>query len=160
MTREQILLALAAWVKQRPGLGPRDYGSRYAYREIAQDRRDAETLLTAVRLRPSIPTELLVESFRRAYSGRLTLSEVGGEARLEYCTGQYWPTEYRKAVAAVLAYALWEWQRANMPSKIVENGEDYYPHANGSRNVQRAGDWLRTRFRREFGSSIQKRWFQ
>ena len=36
-----------------------------------------------------------------AYSGRLAW--ING--KVEYCTGQYWPTEYRQAVAAVIEEA-------------------------------------------------------
>jgi hypothetical protein len=34
--------------------------------------------------------------------------------RIDYCTGQYFPTEYRKAVCAVLASALWAKYREGM----------------------------------------------
>jgi hypothetical protein len=162
LTKQQILQALATWIKQRPGLEFGNYGSLAPYRaelrQIAKDKRDAEHLLQAVALRDSITAADLTKAFS-AYSGRLTLSEKAGAAHLDYCTGQYWPTEYRKAAAAVLASALWEWQRGCMPSKIIEGDQDYYPHADGSRNKQRAGDWLRSKFRREFGRSIQQRWF-
>ena len=82
-----------------------------------------------------------------------------GCARLDYCTGQYFPTEYRKAACAVLASALWNWQRDNMPKAdlIKANGDgpvcEVYPGAVS------AGDWLRASFRRQFGRSITNRWF-
>lgn len=38
-------------------------------------------------------------------------------ATVDYCTGQYFPTEYRRAVCAVLASALWDYTRENaMPA--------------------------------------------
>src|SRR6185437_1939515 len=135
--------ALAAWIRQRPGLEYGNYVSpgtisreqiesgRRAYfseaRAIARDKRDAETLLQAVRGRDGITGEQLLEAFKHAYSGRLSCEvtkrenvvfpdrEQSHAVRLDYCTGQYWPTEYRKAAAAVLASCLWDYMRDNMP---------------------------------------------
>lgn len=50
----------------------------------------------------------VIEASKRAFSGRLTLVRSrahDGESdhyTIDYCTGQYWPTEYRAACAAVL----------------------------------------------------------
>jgi hypothetical protein len=168
LTKRLILDALRRWVNQRPGLEFGNYGDWRAYRaelrSITKDRADALVLMRAVELRDSITAEALIAAFPRGYSGRLTLTEAHDKAgnpvvKLDYCTGQYWPTEYRKAAAAVLASALWYYMRECMPSKIVDGERDYYPHANGGKNKQRAGDWLRTRFAREFGRGIQQRWF-
>lgn len=32
--------------------------------------------------------------------------------KIDYCTGQYWPTEYRRAVCSVAASTLWDWVRS------------------------------------------------
>lgn len=40
-------------------------------------------------------------------------SGVNARDFLDYCTGQYWSTEYRRAVCAVLARALWDYWRAD-----------------------------------------------
>lgn len=64
---------------------------------------------------------------------------------IDYTTGQYFPTEYRKAACAVLASALWD----NMIDAVPGEGE----------GVKSAGDWLRAYFRREFGRGIASRWF-
>lgn len=114
--RDTILHALAAFAATRPGLDPRNYISgwsdtegRKAYaaevRSITKDLHHARALLTAVRL-SSISEAQLIEAFR-AFSGRLSWD---GQ-RLDYCTGQYYPTEYRRAVCAVLASALWNYFR-------------------------------------------------
>ena len=113
-------------------------------RKIAKDRRDALELLGAVALRDSITAQDLIEAFPRAYSGRLSINEDKERVRFEYCTGQYWPTEYRKAACAVLAAVLWDRKRADMHDSI---------------NGLSLGDWLRRSFRREFGRSIAQRWF-
>lgn len=169
--KEKILTLLSDFIAQRPGLEPGNYISgwndtrgRAAYRSesrmITRQRHDAETLLRYVAIRDSITADMLREGFR-AYSGRLTLTDLeGGKLRLDYCAGQYFPTEYRAAVCAVLSQAIWHWTREHcMPSKIVRNGDSFYPHANGGRNEQSGGDWLRSHLRREFGATMQRRWF-
>lgn len=118
--RDLILSALRAWVRQRPGLDPRNYISSYrdtdgrrAYqgeaRRIGQQLRDAEELIRAVEWRRTITSGELVTALDRAFSGRLTWNPV--LSRLDYCTGQYWPTEYRAAACAVLSRALWTYWR-------------------------------------------------
>lgn len=161
LTKQQILQAISTWIKQRPGLEFGNYGAIAPYRaelrQIAKDKHDAEQLLQAVALRDSITAADLTKAFS-AYSGRLSLVEKNGAAHLDYCTGQYWPTEYRKAAAAVLASALWERKREDMPKPThhhnSETGECVERY-----NGMRAGDWIRNSFRREFGRSIQQRWF-
>lgn len=169
--KTQICDALAAWIRQRPGLEPGNYdaaGYRSDSRRISRDKRDAETLLAAVKWRDSITAEDLIEAAKHAFSGRLTMeirkstTPSGPFQRvvIDYTTGQYWPTEYRAAAAAVLASALWAYTREKaMPSKIVSSGQEFYPHAGGSKNLVSAGEWLRSHFRKEFGSALQRRWF-
>lgn len=114
--RDNILHALSSFAATRPGLDPRDYArdwrdteGRKAYaaevRSITKDLHHARALLTAVRL-SGITEAQLIEAFR-AFGGRLSWD---GQ-RLDYCTGQYYPTEYRRAVCAVLASALWNYFR-------------------------------------------------
>ena len=85
--------------------------------------------------------------------------------RIDYTTGQYFPTEYRKAAAAVLAAALWAHVREQcMPAPFTPplcEGNWYKPpYANGPNwKPVSAGDWLSAYFRREFGRSIANRWF-
>lgn len=116
--RDNILHALAAFAASRPGLEPRNYISswndtegRRAYaaevRSITRDLHHARALLTAVRL--SAVTEAQLLNAFRAFSGRLSWD---GQ-RLDYCAGQYYPTEYRRAVCAVLASALWDYYRTD-----------------------------------------------
>ena len=35
----------------------------------------------------------------------------GDKVRIDYCTGQYWPTEYRPAVCRLLSSVIWHWIR-------------------------------------------------
>lgn len=131
--REAILQALGVWIAQRPGLEYGNYGDPASYRSemrrITRQMHDARELLAAVSMRQSITADHLRAAFR-AYSGRLTWTpnEAGG-GTLDYCTGQYWPTEYRAAACAVLASALWDWYRANLkPYKVSDapGGYDLY----------------------------------
>lgn len=172
LTKEQILEALRKWINQRPGLKFGNCGDWKVYRSelrsITRDRSDALELLRAVSMAESITAEVLAAFFRRAYSGRLELSEAGDNAkaaRLVYCTGQYWPTEYRKAAAAVLASALWYRARADMPKpsgKVKRvSGVGPFQHESEHDSIEglSPGDWLRRYFKREFGRGIQSRWF-
>lgn len=123
-TRKKALIAaLRAFIAQRPGIDPRNYGDYSGYRSesrsVTQDRQHAETILAQVEWRDSLTADDIIEASKHAFSGRLTVKEPEpGKFRLDYCTGQYFPTEYRKAAAAVLASALWYYWRAegNSPS--------------------------------------------
>lgn len=189
MERELIVTALRAFAAQRPGLefgnycsGYGDSAGRAAYfsemRSITGDLHDARELLRAVEL-SSIPAESLKAAFR-AYSGRLTITEApDGRAKLAYCAGQYWPTEYRKAVCAIAAQALWEHVRENCmpkPAYIVGDGAKFhtkdeaieYANSHASEHILSveerydgltAGDWIRRYFLRTFGRRIARRWF-
>lgn len=141
--RDKMTSALRVWIHQRPGLEYGNYGEPRAYRQevrsITRDLHQARELLNAVE-HSSMTADELREGFR-AYSGRLTWD---GE-RLDYCTGQYWPTEYRRAACAVLAAALWDYHR-----------EDYAADARGDESK---GDAIRRNFRRRFGRTIGNRWF-
>lgn len=156
--KQTILNALYAWIHQRPGL---DYGNycepksyRAELRSIQKDLHDARLLLRSVEL-SSITADELKEAFR-AYSGRMTWDGK----KLDYCTGQYWPTEYRRVVCAIAASALWEhkrWKCMPAPDRIEHKPEDgYVPE---TYHGLRARDWLRMQFRKEYGKGIQERWF-
>lgn len=147
ITKEQIVNLLEAWINQRPGLDPQNYGYgregwnnyRSESRRITRQKKDAQELLVAVEY-SGIKAPELLEAFR-AYSGRLQIKQEGEEFRLEYCTGQYFPTEYRAAVCAVLATALWDYHRPDYETS------------------EHPGDELRRMFKRRFGASMQRRWF-
>lgn len=113
---DKIFHALERFIKGRAGLDPADYGTGRegwsAYqseaRNITKDRSRAIRALTEARgLTPARP-ELFERAFT-AFSGRLSWD---GEA-LHYCTGQYRPTEYRKAAASVLESYCAAWRAAD-----------------------------------------------
>jgi hypothetical protein len=159
--REKILSALDRFTRQRAGLEFGNYGDVSAYRSeqrsITRDLHDFRALLSAVSWRTGIDADALKESFR-AFSGRLTWD---GE-NLSYCTGQYFPTEYRKAACAVLASALWDYTRDKCMPEGSRQGADtgplLYRNFTDKGHIT-AGDWLRKYFRREFGRRIASRYF-
>ena len=119
MKKETILHALAAFARQRPGMDPRNYGDWRAYRRasasVTADLAHFRELLAAGSWRDSITAADILEAARGAYSGRLSIEEEpDGSVRISYCTGQYFPTEYRRAACAVLAAALWARWRADI----------------------------------------------
>ena len=163
--RAAILAALDAWIRQRPGLDYGNYASgwndaegRRAYfrelRSITRDLHDARALLAAVGWRDSITADNLKHAFC-ACSGRLTwtpsVNDAGGT--LDYCTGQYWPTEYRAAVCAVLARALWDYFRDN----ATPDGTD--TDGNKTFKGKSWGEYIRATARRALGRGLAARWF-
>jgi hypothetical protein len=189
-TKQQIIAALRAFVNQRSGIEFANYGDVSAFRaeqrSITKDRKQALELLSAIEWRDSITAKQIVEASKSAFSGRLTITlRDDGNVAVYYCTGQYFPTEYRRAVAAVCATALWRHVADHcMPAPkyraTFENGTRTYAmekeqaeayiakHADEEGrgyleqdfNGKRPGDWLRDHFRQEFGRGIASRWFQ
>ena len=138
--KENIINALTTWIAQRPGLEYANYGCQKAYkaelRSIGADLHDARALLRYVSM-SQITGEAISEAFRSAFSGRLSWDGT----KLDYCTGQYWPTEYRKAACAVLASAIWAYLRSGLEGDGV-------------------GDRIRKSARNIFGKGIASRWFR
>ena len=154
LAKQTIVDALRKFARQRPGLEYGNYGDPVAYRaelrSITKDLAHAQTLLRAIDLRDSITADDLLAGFD-AFSGRLTITErvmPGGASfvQLDYCTGQYWPTEYRRAVCAVCASVLWNHWRSE------SNGADGLP-------IRSTGDHIRKTARDEFGRGVASRWF-
>ncbi len=106
-----IFEAFRQFINQRPSLDPCNYFSDYrdkegrrAYRQesrrIQADGRRARAALALASAYPFDGAALLDAC--RAYSGRLSIVTRENGLGLDYCTGQYWPTEYRTAAAVVL----------------------------------------------------------
>lgn len=157
-TKQSILEALSKFARQRPGLEFGNYGDAASYRaelrQITRDLTEFRALLNSVYARESITAQDLLAASRDAYSGRLTIRDDG---TIDYCTGQYWPTEYRKACCAVLARALWRDNGRHMPAPQGKLTRTHGEHDNIEGITP--GDWLRRQARREFGRGIASRWF-
>lgn len=171
--KQAIIAALRAFIEQRPGFDWHNYSTARDYR--ADQRRatrqlhDARELLRAVELRDSITAD---DILREAQSGRVTIRatmpayvEKIGPWRVDYCTGQYWCTEFRAGVCRLLASVLWTWMREHCMPEVgtapIGSGkarEGMYWDGRLGRAVS-GGDYLRASFRREFGRPLAGRWF-
>ena len=156
--KQQIIDDLRTFAHQRPGLEYGNYGDPVAYRaemrSITKDLHQARELLRYVEMRDSITGDDIIAASKSAYSGRLTIG-----AKIDYCTGQYWPTEYRRAVCAVLAAAIWAWKRDQcMPEPTLHHNSETGETVQRYKGL-RAGDYLRANLNREFGRGIAARWF-
>jgi hypothetical protein len=124
--KQAIIDALTHFMNQRSGLEFANYGDVKAFRaeqrSITKDLHQARVLLDAVKYCDGITADNLLAASVSAYSGRLRIQlhwdqgingapDVLRKAAVSYCTGQYFPTEYRRAVCAVLASALWDYTR-------------------------------------------------
>ena len=152
MEKKQIIAALRAFIAQRSGLEFANYGdvtsNRAEQRSITRDGAQARELLRAVELRDSITAQDIILATRHAFSGRLNIAQRDdGAVTVDYCAGQYFPTEYRAAVCAVCASALWHHMRA-----------DYSAGFEQSAGRPVTGAELRAAFRREYGRAIASRW--
>lgn len=148
-TKTEILAAMRGFIEARPGFDPANYISRgpsfdrAGARALRADQRratrqlnDARALLTYIDNRDSITADMLLTNLR---GGRLTWDRTRGQ--LDYCTGQYYPVEYRAAAARVLAGTIWDWIREECLPPTAD------------------GDDIRAAARRELGRAIAARYF-
>ena len=140
--KQKIIDALYTFANKRPGIEPRDYirsyddsNGRSTYyaeaRNITRDLTHARALLRRVEL-SGISAEELLEASKEAFSGRLEITATDdGLVKVSYCVGQYFPTEYRKAVASVCARALWNYWKtdANDADRIRNTARREFPRA-------------------------------
>lgn len=149
MDKATIMQLLHAWIRQRPGLDFHNYGDVSSYRSelrgITRDLNEARAMLLTISHHDSITAADLLYAVEHSFSGRLSIKrDAKGRAVVDYCTGQYWPTEYRRAVCAVAASALWAWYRDKcLPA-----------------DTEHKGDAIQKWARREFGRGIAARWFR
>jgi hypothetical protein len=143
VTRDDILNGLSRVIAQRSGIDWRNYFSdgrdadgRRAFNSdrytIARDGRDARRLLEFIAGRESITADIIAD---RARGGRLELSD--DRRTWHYTAGQYFSTEYRAAVARLLAGVIWDWLR--------DDGN--------------TAEYIRRRARHIFGRGIAARYF-
>lgn len=130
-----VLPLLYKFIRQRPGLEFANYGDVRAYR--AELRGITADLHAAARLLRYAELFGVREYVARELSGGGRLQYDPKRRALDYCVGQYWPTEYRAAAARVLASAIWAYWR----------------------NCGYDADGIRKQARREFGRGIASRFF-
>lgn len=147
----EVVNKFSDWINQRPGIDSRNYGSynslKQEYRRIAKQKRDASA---ALNLFCSLPYDVsLMTNAMRYFSGRLSFDDIGD---LQYCTGQYWPTEYRLVADVVLSGYVFEITRVNRKACFAVFR---YHNKNIKRMIRIAFDLAR--FLSETGQDYQKR---
>lgn len=169
------IVELVNFASQNGGLEPRNYydpfdlknGRRDTYaqgvkaynselRSINADWvRFKKALIEAAADR--VTEEQVIEAAKSAFSGRLTWEPYGKKGEADqghvwhYTTGQYFPTEYRKAAASVLEYAAREARRSRPEvAREVESIEDLT-----ELNRQNGGCWFEPDTMSFFGTQIE-----
>jgi hypothetical protein len=141
--KSTIIAALYKWIAQRPGLEFGNYGDMSSYRSemrsITRDLHHARAMINYAAWHDSITAEMILDAADNG--GRLTLTADGDKVTIDYVTGQYWSTEYRRAVCSLMATVIWAWLRSNLGDGCT-------------------GDDIRKAARREMGASIARRWFR
>lgn len=101
--------------------------------------KHAHDYMHMLRIMRSIDDTVVIKASKSAFSGRLTITKSDTGYASGYCTGQYWPTEYRNAACAVLAQS------------IVMHWRELQPELKWADIKRKAKQF--------FGIGIQKRWF-
>ena len=156
--KSTIIAALRKWIAQRPGLEFGNYGDVSSYRaemrSIGRDLQHARAMVNYVAWHDSITAEMILDA---AGSGRLSIVvRDDGTVAIDYCTGQYWPTEYRPAVCRLLSSVVWDWISANASTLDIAK----MPQHGCMAGIVNQGDYIRKTARREIGTSIARRWFR
>ena len=147
--KQVIIDNLRGFIAQRSGIDARNYISHWQdtagraalradQRTITKHGKHARELLRHVELSGITAQELVDESKGK----RLEISEDGS---VTYIAGQYFATEYRAGVCAVLASALWNYYRDDFAALKRKDESD--------------GDAIRRKFKTMFGRSIANAWF-
>jgi len=132
--------ALATFVAQRSGIDYRNYTTRESlmsdYRPILRHGKHARAMLSYLRWR-TLPDNFLATV--AGPSARLTWDAT--RAEWDYCTGQYFAVEYRRAACALLSNAIERLWRTDASAPLTRD------------DVVRMA-------RREFGPAIARQWFR
>ena len=121
---QHCLRAILVFAAQNPGFEWGNYSSGDYKASLASYRGDARPVAKQLRdIRnlkwrfDCLTDAILKEVAPQTYSGRLSFIENAKGCAVDYCTGQYWPTEYRQASLAVIKAGLrlvdWRNEREN-----------------------------------------------
>ncbi len=112
-SKSGALRALLVFAAQNPGFEWANYATgnwaesarahRGDSRPVSRQWSKIMSLLWACR---DLSDADLIAASNRAFSGRLQFVEKNGAWSVDYCAGQYWPTEYRLASVTVLEAAI------------------------------------------------------
>lgn len=176
---DNAISQLVAFAAQNSGIEPRNYfdpydlkiGRRETYREgvrafkseqrsISEAWRRFKEALCIAAAENVTDTEVMAEA-PHAFSGRLewkprqhtpaSASANGGEGAWHYCTGQYFPTEYRQAAIVVLEAAI----RRVRQSRPPESRAITSIAALKELNKKNGGCWFEPATMRFFGTRIE-----
>lgn len=127
---------LCKFVNSRPGLEYANYEDITSYRaemrEITKDRNDFFELLSLAQRRVDNFDAKLSE-YLASTNGRLSLKN----GKLDYCTGQYFPTEYRPAANRILRDMIWADYRDEMEADKPVYADGHAIRKAIARNVSR-----------------------
>ena len=167
MKKQDIINALRVFISQRSGMDYRNYdggdrrSSRAAYMNdytpILTYGKAARDLLRFVAGHDSITSENLLDASRRAFSGRLEIVERKGKVVCLYTTGQYFPTEYRRAAFEVLRHAIREGILRDLPQPTL--GRELTGEAVKLYDGKRLQDFVNGQAENSLGRSFCRRFF-
>ena len=145
LTQINAIEMLCKFVAQRPGLEFANYGSmkyyRQDYNEILKDRNSFYELLNLARSRYDGKLNEVLLNYLQQSNDRLTLIECKEGYRLQYITGQYFPTEYRNAACRVLVSIIWNDYR----DEKHNDGSNVYNDGHAIRKAIKSNYNIRTR---------------
>lgn len=153
---EEIFAAFTKWINQRSGIDFRNYGDVSAFRQeqrtITNQKKRALKALEAAQNFP-FDAAAMTEALERNFSGRLSwVTTIVGEHEVnhfDYCTGQYFPTEYRLAASVVLeAYV-----HAVTPKVLPSPTDEYYDIGSLEIANERAGSYWFSKDNKKFARS-------
>ncbi|HEY3376377.1 MAG TPA: hypothetical protein VGL77_02690 [Armatimonadota bacterium] len=104
------LVALVDYAAQRPGLEYGNYGDWHAYRnEVNYISRQWQKICALVKIASfcGITDDQVIQQSESSWLGRYHWDGT----QWDYCVGQYFPTEYRAAVMAILNNVIREEER-------------------------------------------------
>lgn len=164
-TQHPAIAALVAFAAQNPGLDYRNYGSASSYRSDSRSitaalKRFTEALEECDQL--GVTDADVIAEAPHAFSGRLEWAQANRSvdengvrfpavSRWDYCTGQYFPTEYRNAAATLLEYAA----RSKRRSRPKEDKMPRTIEELKALNRENGGCWFEKSTMRFFGTWIQ-----
>lgn len=105
LNREKLTGAMKAFAYSKPGFELLNYSSETSYKsDYRHYKKDADFNREKMKyidlINDGLTDDEIRYCFEHSFSGRLSIADDGES--LNYCTGQYYPTEYQAALRAVI----------------------------------------------------------
>jgi len=114
ISESQIVFLLREFSAQKPNFSLCNYSTmadyKRDYKRMSDDRKAVKKFASYVSYTIDADMKEALLSALSSWS-RLTIKDSSNGVYLEYCKGQYFPTEYQYATARVLASAIWDYWR-------------------------------------------------